>query len=155
MLRRSVYVFLLTAVIAGALFGLRCSGSGEAGPRDVVMRMFGAMQKNDQAALARLLDLPELMKNAEEDYALQTDEPRVFTTPKDILDDLTGDGKTKMLWFSMQRIVREAEIMGDHATVDVTFVDKAASHGYMTKFGLHRKNAKWRIYSFKTVEDRP
>jgi len=140
----------LCLLIIGVIMLAGCSGSDQSDPKKVVMAFFGAMEKNDQPTLARLLDLPELMKNTEEDYSVTTDEPRVFTNPKDILDDLTNDGKTKQRWFSYQRIVNQAEIMGDNATVEVTFVDKGASKGYLTKFGLHKVNDKWRIYSFKT-----
>jgi len=53
--------------------------------------------KDDKAALAHLLDLGELMSILNDDYALQTDEPRHFTSPEQILDDLTGEGQTKKL----------------------------------------------------------
>ncbi len=107
------------------------------------------MEKDDQPALAHLLDLAELMKNTQTDYALQSDEPRVFTSPVDILKDLTGDGLTKTRWFSLQRIVNRVEINGATATVEVSFVDKNSSTQYLTKFGLHIMNDKWKIYTFK------
>jgi len=113
--------------------------------------MFGAMEKNDRATLAHLLDLAELMGNINEDYALKNDKPRVFTSPEQILDDLTGDGVTKKRWFSLQRIVNKAEIDGETATVEVTFIDKDQSKGYRTKFGLHKVHDRWKIYSFKTI----
>lgn len=144
-------VLLLAAFILSGCSG----GPSQSDPRKVVISLFGAMEKNDQAALARILDLPALMKNTQSDYAIQTDSPRVFTSPKEILDDLTDDGKTKKRWFSYQRIVNQAEVTGDHATVEVTFVDKAASKGYMTKFGLEKENGKWRIYSFNTFQQAP
>jgi hypothetical protein len=144
-------VALLLPAMLVALVG--CSSKGSSDPRKVVMSFFGAMERDDQATLAHLLDLAELMKNTEEDYAVQTDHPRVFTNPKEILDDLTGDGRTKQLWFKHQRIVNEAAVMGDHATVEVTFIDKESSRGYMTKFGLHRVSGKWKIYSFKTFAE--
>ena len=144
-------ILILAALVLGG-----CSGSpSQSDPKKVVISMFGAMEKNDQAALARLLDLPALMKNTQSDYAMQTDSPRVFTSPKEILDDLTDDGKTKKRWFSYQRIVNQAEINGDNATVEVTFVDKPASKGYRTKFGLRKENGKWRIYSFNTFQQAP
>lgn len=142
---------LLICLIAGSLL-VGCEGNVDSDPRQVVMALFGAMEKNDEARVARLLDLAALMKNQEEDYAVTTDRPRLFTNPRDILLDLTGDGLTKKRWFSYQRIVNKAEIMGESATVEVTFVDKEASKGYMTKFGLHKMNEKWRIYSFKTFQ---
>lgn len=149
----------LLTVIGSVLFLLSgsllsgCSRVDMNDPRQVVIAMFGAMEKNDQAALAHILDLPELMRNSGDDYAFQTDEPRVFHDPQEILNDLTGDGKTKEVWFSLQRIVNKAKIMGETATVEVTFVDKDASKGYRTAFGLHKRHGKWKIYSFQTMQE--
>lgn len=146
--------FVVLILLLGVI-GLNsgCSDSGPPDPKSAVFSMFGAMEKDDKAALAHLLDLPELMKTINDDYALQTDNPRVFTNPLEVLDDLTGEGQTKVRWFSLQRIIGNTEIIGETATVEVTFVDKQSSRGYLTKFGLHVKNGKWRIYSFKTFEE--
>jgi hypothetical protein len=141
---------VLCSVVLPGLLG--CSGGGQDDPRQVVISFFGAMERNDQAALAHLLDLASLMKNTTEDYAVTTDQPRVFTNPQDILNDLTNDGYTKTRWFALQRIINDAYLAGDNATVEVTFVDKKESHGYRTRFGLRKMNGKWRIYSFKTFE---
>ena len=143
---------IAVALAAVALLGA-CSGVDMGDPRQVVIGMFGAMEKDDKAALTHYLDLAELMKNTQEDYALSGDTARVFTSPEDVLNDLTGQGQTKKTWFGLQRIVNNAEIQGDHATVEVTFVDKANSRGYRTKFGLHKVEGEWRIYSFKTVSE--
>ncbi len=140
---------------AGAILSLAsCAGKGSdsSDPKEVVIAVFGAMEKDDKASLAHLLDLAELMKNTNQDYALTTDQPRTFTNPQQVLDDLTGEGLTKQRWFAMQRIVNKSEVLGETATVEVTFVDKKASKGYRTLFGLHRVNDKWRVYSFKTVQ---
>ena len=127
-----------------------CGGSSApTDPRETVIAFFGAMEKNDEAALAHLLDLAELMKSKDKDYALQSDEPRVFTSPVDILKDLTGEGLTKRRWFSLQRIVNRAEINGESATVEVSFIDQQSSTQYLTKFGLHIVNDRWQIYTFK------
>ena len=69
------------------------------------------------------------------------------------IGNLTGEGLTKTRWFSYQRIIGDTEVMGESATVEVTFVDKENSRGYLTKFGLHVVNGKWKIYSFKTFQD--
>ena len=130
-----------------------CGGQDLSEPREVVISLFGAMEKNDEAALTHLLDLPELMRNSQEDYALQVENARVFTNPEEVLADLTGDGETKRVWFAHQRIVSNARISGETALVDVTFVSKPASHGYRTTFGLHLKHGEWRIYSFRTVTE--
>ncbi len=137
------YWFCLAMLISG------CGSSGPTDPRETVIVFFGAMEKDDQAALAHLLDLATLMKSSENDYALNSDEPRQFTSPVEILEDLTGNGLTKLRWFSMQRIVNRSEINGDMATVEVTFADKNSDKNYLTKFGLHMIEGKWKIYSFK------
>jgi len=152
-MKKNVYKRLrLPLAVCCLSFVIACSSSTVSDPKSVVITMFGAMEKNDKATLAHILDLPELMRNYNEDYALQTDSPRVFTNPEQILEDLTEDGLTKRRWFSLQRIINDVEVMGETATVEVTFVDKEQSHGYMTKFGLHVINGKWKIYSFKTVQ---
>jgi hypothetical protein len=153
-MKRLVSTGVLLAVTIG-LLAAACSQNRMQDPRQVVIAMFGAMEKNDKATLAHILDLAELMKNTDEDYALTGGEPRVFTNPQQILDDLTDGGKTKERWFSLQRIVNTAEVMGDQASVEVTFVDKEESHGYRTKFGLHKVNGQWRIYSFNTIKEAP
>ena len=147
--KQITFKFVVLIIFVLALTG--CSGSGPSDPKSAVISMFGAMEKDDQAALAHLLDLPELMQTINEDYALKLDSPREFTNPVQILEDLTGEGLTKQRWFSLQRIIGETHLTGESATVEVTFVDKGASAGYRTKFGLHVKNGKWKIYSFKVL----
>lgn len=146
--RPKLTILLLVLMAAMGLLSA-CGDSGPTDPRETVFAFFGAMEKNDQAALAHLLDLVELMKNTQTDYSLNSNEPRVFTNPVDILQDLTGTGLTKTRWFSMQRIVNRTEINGESATVEVSFVDKTSSTQYLTKFGLHIVDGKWKIYSFK------
>ncbi len=142
-------VLLLLLVFTVSMIG--CSNTSYNQPKQVVISMFGAMEKDDKAALAYILDLPELMKITNDDYALNSDNPRMFTSPQQILEDLTEDGKTKTRWFSYQRIINKEEITGSTAMVEVTFVDKDKSQAYMVKFGLHIVNEKWKIYSFNTL----
>lgn len=143
----------LVAVLALSSVLVGCESNKQTDPKQTVIALFGAMEKDDKAALTRILDLAELMQTINEDYALQTNNPRTFSNPQEILDDLTGEGKTKQAWFSLQRIINKTDIQGDVATVEVTFVDKERSRGYMTRFGLHKKNDKWRIYSFKMINE--
>jgi len=141
-------------LLLGTAIGLCSCGGGidQGDPRKVVISMFGAMEKDDKATLVRVLDLVELMKTGPEDYSLGGGEPRVWTNPEQILDDLTGEGLTKRRWFSYQRIVNDAQLSGETAMVEVTFVDKDQSKGYRTKFGVHRVNDKWKIFNFKMIQ---
>ncbi len=145
---------LVLMVSSGWIFTGCSSDADQSAPKQTVISMFGAMEKNDKAALTRLLDLSALMQNIREDYALNTDSARTFTSPQQILEDLTDSGLTKTRWFSYQRIINKSDVMDETATVEVTFVDKVNSKAYLTKFGLHKVNGKWRIYSFKT-ENQP
>ncbi len=149
-MKLKVSVIIIILLLAMMMLSSCGSDSSQADPKKTVISMFGAMEKDDRAKLAHLLDLPELMNNIQDDYALQTNEPRVFYSPEEILDDLTGEGETKKRWFSLQRIINHVNVTGDDASVEVTFVDKERSIGYLTRFGLHKKNDRWLIYSFKT-----
>ncbi len=145
--------FVIGLLLLVSVLAVSCTDDPGDDPRKMVMALFGAMERDDEGGVANCLDLAALMKNQEEDYSTSTDKPRLFVNPRDILLDLTGDGLTKRRWFSYQRIVGSAEVTPEHAVVEVTFVDKEASKGYKTKFGLHKVNEKWRIYSFKTFRD--
>lgn len=136
------------------LFGLiiSCGSGDDASPKDVVIKLFGAMERNDRGTIVHVIDLPELMNKESEDYALQTDRPRVFHNPEELLDDLTDDGLTKTRWFAMQRVIGQTQILGDSATVEVSFINKSTDVQYYTKFGLHRKNNRWKIYSFRKID---
>ncbi|MCK4633119.1 MAG: hypothetical protein KAT79_07580 [candidate division Zixibacteria bacterium] len=151
MVARLSHRLIIMLLVGLFVLATGCSDSDGTNPRKTVIAMFGAMEKDDKAALTALLDLSELMLHINEDYALQIESPRVFTSPEQILDDLTGEGLTKKRWFSLQRIISQSTTTGETAVVEVTFVDKEKSRGYRTKFGLHRTNGKWRISSFKTI----
>lgn len=155
MARRDSIWFPFGLLIAIMLGLMACSGGPSASdPKEVVIHLFGFMERNDRAGIAHLLDLPALMSNRDDDYALQKKEPRVFYNPEDILDDLTGDGETKRVWFSMQRVIGNTEISGDTAFVEVSFIDKAKDIQYYNKFGLHRVNDRWKIYTFRALSGR-
>ena len=128
-----------------------CSGGSGDSPKEVVIKLFGAMERDDRDAIPYLIDLPAMMNVRGEDYALQTDSPRVFHNPMDVLDDMTGTGLTKTRWFSMQRVVGKTDIAGDTAFVEVSFINKKTGIQYYNRFGLHKASGRWQIYSFKTA----
>ncbi len=150
-LRKDTLVFLFLFLLAAAISVVSGCGGSADNPRDVVIQLFGAMERNERAALPHLLDMRAMMEQGEEDYALQRKMPRKFYSPEQIMDDLTDSGLTKTRWFTMQRIVGNTEMRGDSAWVEVSFVDKDKGVQYYNKFGLHRKKGNWKIYSFKTI----
>lgn len=151
-LRLGIILTLFTAMLVGSiLITTGCEDKGPDNPHDVVIQLFGAMERNERAALPYLLDLRELMEPKDEDYALQRRIPRKFFSPEEILNDLTDSGLTKTRWFSMQRVIGDTQVIGDSAWVEVSFVDKDKGIQYYNKFGLHRKKDRWKIYSFRTI----
>jgi hypothetical protein len=142
---------LISALVTIAIIGAGCANQESLSPKEVVIKLFGAMERNDRAVIPNLVNLVSLMSNRDQDYALNTDSPRVFVNPEDILDDLTGEGLTKARWFSMQRVIGETEMSGDTAYVEVSFIDKRTNVQYYNKFGLQKSNGIWRIFSFKTL----
>lgn len=130
-----------------------CGDDVEQSPKQVVIKLFGAMERNDKAAVANALDLVALLETRDRDYALDLEQPREMRTPTDILDDLTGNGQAKTVWFSLQRVIGAEEIMGDTAYVEVSFVKKETGTQYYNKFGMHKVGQRWRIFSFKTPID--
>ena len=148
MRKLGIILFLAAIIITG------CDKQKFDTPRDVVVHLFGAMERDDQSAIVYLVDLPSMMGLENEDYALKTDNPRTFYNPQDILDDLTGEGLTKRRWFSMQRVIGQTEYNGDSALVDVSFINKETGVQYYNKFGLCKKKDRWMIYSFRTIKDK-
>lgn len=144
-----LHFFLICSAVLLTIWG--CAQRGTDTPKETVIKLFGAMERNDIGTIAHLIDIPSLMSIHGEDYALATDSPRVFHDPMEILNDLTGMGLTKTRWFSMQRIIGDTEIKGDTAFVEVSFINKRISTQYYNKFGLHLADGKWKIYSFKTM----
>ena len=57
---RLCLVFLTVVVGVGAMLLTACGGMDLSDPRQTVILLFGAMEKDDEAALTHLLDLPEL-----------------------------------------------------------------------------------------------
>ncbi len=150
-MRRLLPIILLSISNLLLLILLSCSNSGTRSPKETVIRLFGAMERDEKAAILNLVDISALMEISGEDYALKSDNPRTFHNPEDILNDLTGDGLTKTRWFSLQRIIGKVEIVGDTAFVEVSFIDKEKSKQYYNKFGLHKKDNNWKIYNFRTI----
>ena len=145
---------LVIALISLVLIGLvACSGALpiEEDPRKAVIKFFGAMESNDSTAIAHYLDFKTLMSPQGTDYALSTeDEPRIFNSPQDVINDLVDGGLTKQRWFSMQRVIGNATENNDSALVEVSFINKSTDVQYFTKFGLKRINDQWKIYSFNS-----
>ena len=152
-MRKFAVIFLLVAI--ALIQGCSSKGDQDPDPRQVVLNMLREMEKGDEEArnaLAHYLDFPSLLMPSDRDYALQMDSVRSFHNPEAILDDLTEGGLTRERWLSLQRVVGDAEQVGDTAFVEVSFTNKITDTQYYNKWGLRKINGLWKIYSFHTLD---
>jgi hypothetical protein len=150
---RKIIVFLLPVLLL-ITAGCGSKGDTESSPRRVVVKMLKAMEDNDRQKIAHYLDFKVLLQPGNRDYALQMDSIRTFRTLEDILDDLTEGGLTYERWMAMQRIVANDSIVpgGDTAFVEVSFISRETNTQYYNKWGLHKVNDIWKIYSFGVLK---
>jgi len=131
-----------------------CGGNSysESDPRQVVIKTFGAMEDGNRSALAHYLDFGRLLNPGDRDITLKTDSVRNFRTPDELLDDLLEGGLTHDRWFAMQRVVGSSDQIGDTAWVEVSFISNETNRQYLNKWGLHKIDGNWKIFSFATMD---
>lgn len=136
------------------LFAMSCSGPSvdDPDPRNVVLKFFQAMEDSDRTTIGRILDFPSLLGPREVDYALKSDTARVFYKPEAMIDDLMPGGMTYSRWQPLQKVVGSAEVGGDTAYVEVSFINSQTSTQYYNKAGLRKVNGRWKIFTFSAAE---
>jgi len=110
--------------------------------------MIRAVEDHNRDKLAHYIDFPALLSNTSGNITLNAEEPQKITNPKALLDEFDEGGKTRERWMAMQRIVGNSEIKGDTAFVEVSFISKETGTHYYNKWGLHKMQGMWKIYSF-------
>ena len=148
---REAALAILAAVLI-FLTGCGSVGDTTSNPRKVVLNMIRAMEKSDTKAIGHYLDFKALMTPGDTDYALQMDTVRVFTDIEKVVADLTEGGLTHTRWMAMQRIVGTSTQLGDSAEVEVSFISQETNKQFYNKWGLHRVNDRWKIYSFHLLK---
>lgn len=142
-----ITLFLLLLGLAG------CSSPDRNDPREVVLTMIRGMEHSDSIAIVSCLDFASLLKPSTTDYALRMDSVRVFPDSQAMLKDLMAGGLTRERWLQMQRIVGSTTTSGDTALVEVSFISRLTNTQNYNKWGLHKINGKWKIFSFHMVKD--
>jgi hypothetical protein len=147
---------ILTLMFAVAAFIIAASCSGpsvdDPDPRNVVVKFFRAMEDSDRTIVGKILDFPSLLGPRDTDYALKSDTARVFFKPEEMIDDLMPGGLTYSRWQPLQKVVGSAEVEGDTAYVEISFINKQTSTQYYNKAGLRRVNDRWKIFTFSAGE---
>lgn len=142
-------LFIALVIPALVVIAAGCSAgpNTESDPQKAVVKMFRAIENNDRQKLAYYLDFPALLSKRDVDYAL-SDTVRSFNNPEEILDDLLEGGFTNSRWTGLKKVINKSWQTGDSAVVEVSFMDTGKGKTYYTKFGLHRVNEAWKVYSF-------
>jgi len=123
-------------------------------PRKSVKKLITAVDQSDTTALKEYLDLDELLRERLEGFSEEVKEELIPKLRQGILEDLTGDGLTRMSWKNSLLVVGKSEVIGDSATVEVTFINKLSGTKDYTKMGLYFKDGKWKIYNLRVEEMR-
>lgn len=139
-------VFLLIGLVG-------CFSPDQNDPREVVLTMIRGMEHSDSLAIVSCLDFTSLLKPGTTDYALRMDSVRIFPDSQAMLKDLMEGGFTRERWLQMQRIVGSTTMLGDTALVEVSFISRLTNTQNYNKWGLHKINGKWRIFSFHMLKE--
>jgi hypothetical protein len=134
------------------LFVITWSCSNKPDPREDVKKLIAAVDQSDTTALKESLDLnwivsQRLKGNTEKDSLASFLKKR-----QELLDDLTGNGATRVSWNNSLMVIGKSEVIGDSATVEVTYIDKTNGIKDYTSMGLYFKEGKWKVYDLKLKE---
>jgi hypothetical protein len=134
------------------LFSITWSCSNKPDPREDVKKLMAGVDQSDTTALKESLDLnwitSQRLKGVPEKDSLAS----FLKKRQELLDDLTGNGATRVSWNNSLVVIGKSEIIGDSATVEVTYIDKTNGIKDYTRMGLYFKEGKWKVYDLKLKE---
>jgi hypothetical protein len=120
-------------------------------PRQRVMDFFAAMRQDTTSSeyLSQFLDTDELLRESSV-YEYDTTISRAANRQK-LLSQFIGDGKIRERWLRNQIVIGAVDILGDTATVEVSFIDRSTVpvKQYYNKIGLHLADGDWKVFAFK------
>jgi hypothetical protein len=136
--------------IALLLFAL-ASCASEPEPRETVKRFLQSLREDTTSYdyLSQLLDLDELVT---ENSIYTYDSTISFDANKQgLISSLQKGGTVRSRWIKNQIILGDVEILGDTATVEVSFIDKTAVpvKQFYNKMGVHLVDGRWKVFSFR------
>lgn len=136
----------LMAVGLLALALVSCASEPE--PRRTVMHFLQSLRTDTTSYeyLEGLLDLDELItENAIYSYdstiSLQANKRKLVSL-------LQKGGDVRKRWIGNQIILGDVDVLGDTATVEVSFIDSSLVQHY-NKMGVHLTDGRWKIFSFR------
>jgi len=123
----------------------------EAEPRSQVLAFVKALRSADEIKLEDYLDLTELVRENAANVYLYDSAKSISDNIADFSALFAPDGKLRKLWTSKQIVIGEAEVRGDTAFVEVSFIDRDTRRQYYNKMGLKKTEQGWRIFAFKLL----
>ena len=134
------------------LFVTTWSCSNKPDPREDVKKLIAAVDQSDTTALKESLDLSwiviQRLKGIPEKDSLAS----FLKKRQELLEDLTGNGATRVSWNNSLVVIGKSEVTDDSATVEVTYIDKTNGIKDYTRMGLYFKDGKWKIYDLELKE---
>ena len=128
------------------------SCSNKPDPREDVKKLIAAVDQSDTTALKESLDLDWMVNQRLKVVPEKDSLTSFFKKRQELLEDLTGNGATRVSWNNSLVVIGKSEIVGDSATVEVTYIDKTNGIKDYTRMGLYFKDGKWKIYDLKLKE---
>lgn len=139
---KKTFIILLGVPILLAFFA--CSKSPS--PRVVVMDFIEAVNQDDTASIEKYMDFNRFAQ--EKIKELPEGSTQKFTPQykEQLVNSYLGNGLTRLDWQNRWIVVNDEKIMGDSATVEVTFMDQKTGLADYTHARLYKKNKKWIMY---------
>ena len=131
------------------LFSITWSCSNKPDPREDVKKLIAAVDQSDTTALKESLDLNWIVSQRLKGVLEKDSLASFLKKRQELLDDLTGNGATRVSWNNSLVVIGKSEVIGDSATVEVTYIDKTNGIKDYTRMGLYFKDGKWKIYDLK------
>jgi hypothetical protein len=117
-----------------------------------VKQLIAAVDQSDTTALKESLDLNWIVNQRLKGVPEKDSLASFLKKRQELLDDLTGNGATRVSWNNSLVVIGKSEVVGDSATVEVTYIDKTNGIKDYTRMGLYFKDGKWKIYDLKLKE---
>ena len=134
------------------LFVATWNCSNKPDPREDVKQLIAAVDQSDTTALKESLDLNWIVSQRLKGVPEKDSLASFLKKRQELLDDLTGNGATRVSWNNSLVVIGKSEVTGDSATVEVTYIDKTNGIKDYTKIGLYFKDGKWKVYDLKLKE---
>jgi hypothetical protein len=142
---------IVAALIASVVTG--CSHDARPNPKETITLMFEAMRNSDSVSLALNIDLPVAAAS------IRNELPQVQDTSGGeidwgavVLSEMVGDGGLRKRWLDEHQIVLgRAEVTGDTALVEVSFLDRVTRVQYYNKMELVYRGDRWIVTRFRTL----